>query len=226
MALKLDRLSPNAQITGQGGVASSWFSNLWQRTMSAIEGQINSLVSVLNGTTPFTGLNVNGDVITAFGYFATGTDASHLTGTLAVARLPAFSGGDVTSAAGSSVLVLAPSAKPFGFGFDKDLGVATPSAPFVEFASGIQWTLAAGLSNSVVLLTASGTAPTATTVFDLQVGGVSVGSITFASGSHTASLTMATDHTVTPATTVQIVAPASLNGMAGRLYGSIVGVRG
>jgi hypothetical protein len=36
---------------------------------------------------------------------------------------------------------------------------------------------------------------------------------------------MAAAHTVTPATTVQIVAPASLNGMAGRLYGSIVGAR-
>lgn len=37
-------------------------------------------------------------------YFATGTDASHLTGTIAVARMPAFSGGDCTTTAGSVVL--------------------------------------------------------------------------------------------------------------------------
>lgn len=117
-------------------------------------------------------------------------------------------------------------AGPFGFGFDKDVGVAAPSAPFMEFASQIQFTLTAGLGNSVVKLTAAGTAPTATTVFDLQIGGVSVGSITFATGARVATLAMASDHTVAPGTTVQIVAPASLNGMTGRLFGSIVGVRG
>ena len=40
------------------------------------------------------------------GYFATGTDAANLTGTVAVARLPALTGGDVTSSAGSSVLTI------------------------------------------------------------------------------------------------------------------------
>jgi hypothetical protein len=39
-------------------------------------------------------------------YFATGTDAANLTGTLAAAQLPAFSGGDVTSSAGSSSLTI------------------------------------------------------------------------------------------------------------------------
>lgn len=40
------------------------------------------------------------------GYFATGTDAANLTGTVAAGRLPAFAGGDVTSSAGSVVLTI------------------------------------------------------------------------------------------------------------------------
>lgn len=40
-----------------------------------------------------------------FGYFATGTDAANLTGTLNVARLPAL-GGDVSSSAGSNVITV------------------------------------------------------------------------------------------------------------------------
>ena len=42
--------------------------------------------------------------ISGLGYFAAGTDALNLTGTLAAAQLPAFTGGDVTSAAGSVAL--------------------------------------------------------------------------------------------------------------------------
>ena len=37
-------------------------------------------------------------------YFATGTDASHLTGTVPAARMPAFVGGDCTTTAGSVAL--------------------------------------------------------------------------------------------------------------------------
>lgn len=44
-----------------------------------------------------------GDV-SGLGFFATGTNAANLTGTVAAAQLPAFSGGDVTSSAGSAVL--------------------------------------------------------------------------------------------------------------------------
>lgn len=206
MALKLDRLTPDAPVADQRGVATSWFSNLWQRTMQAIEGQINSLVSVLNGTTPFTGLNVNGVTVTTLGNAAT-RDVGTTAGTVA---------------AGDDSRIVHP---PFGFGFDKDLAASTPSQPFLEFVTEIPYTLAAGLSTSIVKLSAAGTPPTATTVFDLQIGGVSVGSITFAAASFIATLSMAASHAVTAATTVQIVAPAALNGMTGRLYGSIVGVR-
>lgn len=44
--------------------------------------------------------------VSGLGYFATGTDAANLTGTVAAARLPAFTGGDVTSAVGSAVLTI------------------------------------------------------------------------------------------------------------------------
>lgn len=45
--------------------------------------------------------------VSGLGYFATGTDAANLTGTLATARLPALTGGDVTSSAGSGNLSIA-----------------------------------------------------------------------------------------------------------------------
>lgn len=45
--------------------------------------------------------------VSGLGYFATGTNAANLTGTLAVARLPALTGGDVTSSAGSGNLSIA-----------------------------------------------------------------------------------------------------------------------
>ena len=51
----------------------------------------------------------------SFGYFATGTDASNLTGTVAAARMPAFTGGDVTSSAGSVILNAKPGGKSLAF---------------------------------------------------------------------------------------------------------------
>lgn len=41
--------------------------------------------------------------ITGLGYFATGTDAANLTGTVAAARMPQFTGGDVTTGGAGSV---------------------------------------------------------------------------------------------------------------------------
>lgn len=46
--------------------------------------------------------------VSSLGYFATGTNAANLTGTVAAAQLPAMTGGDVTSPAGSTILTIGP----------------------------------------------------------------------------------------------------------------------
>jgi len=112
---------------------------------------------------------------------------------------------------------------PYGFGFDKDLGSGTLGADFCEFASGVAWTMPASLPDATVKNT--GTAPSAQTDFDLQVNGVSVGTIRFAASSNVATFIKASSTAVAADQTAKIVLPASLNGMTGRLFGSIVGYR-
>lgn len=207
MALKLDRLSPNAQVTQQGGAATSWFSNLWQRTMTAIEGQINALVGVLAGTVPFTVLNVNGATVATLGDAATrnvGTTAG-------------------TVAAGDDSRIVHP---PWGFGFEKDLSSVSPGVSVADFVSAIPWTLPAGLGSAAGRVSDDGTPPIAQTDFDIHAAGVSVGTMRFAASATSATFIKAADTAVAANAKVQLFPPASLNGMAGRLYGSVVGVRG
>jgi hypothetical protein len=111
----------------------------------------------------------------------------------------------------------------FGFGLDKDLSSGTLSAAFVEFVSGIAWSIPAGMGNCSIKNT--GTAPSAQTDFDLQVAGVSVGTIRFASSANVATFIKASNSAVASGVTTQIVLPSTLNGMTGRLFGSIVGTR-
>jgi pectate lyase len=51
-------------------------------------------------------LGIAASDVSGLGSFATGTNAANLTGTMAVAQLPARSGGDVTGSAGSGVLTI------------------------------------------------------------------------------------------------------------------------
>jgi hypothetical protein len=67
-------------------------------------GNLSANVTSVAGRTGAVTLS-NAD-ISGLGYFATGTDASNLTGTFAATRLPAFTGGDVTSTAGSASLAI------------------------------------------------------------------------------------------------------------------------
>lgn len=111
---------------------------------------------------------------------------------------------------------------PWGFGFD----VAVPSNPSVviaEFVTDIAWSMPAGLPDAAAKVT--GTAPSADTDFDIQVAGVSVGTMRCPSGLTTFVFIKAATSAVASSATVQLVAPASLNGMNGRIFGSIVGER-
>jgi hypothetical protein len=47
--------------------------------------------------------SLNAAAVSGLGYFATGTDAANLTGTVTAARLPQFTGGDVTTSGAGSV---------------------------------------------------------------------------------------------------------------------------
>lgn len=82
MPAKLDRLTPAGQITDQGGVASSWFINLWQRTMTAIEQRLADLQALLAGQTQFSLLNVNGATVSTLGN-AAARSVGTTTGTVA-----------------------------------------------------------------------------------------------------------------------------------------------
>jgi hypothetical protein len=129
---------------------------------------------------------------------------------------------DVTAALGYT-----PSGAPalWGFAFEKDLAVATTGVALADFSSAVAWTLPASLPLCTVRLSDDGTAPSAQTDFDLRVDGVSVGTIRFAAGVKIASFIKASDTAVAAGGKVQIFPPSNLNGMTGRLYGSIVGQR-
>lgn len=137
--------------------------------------------------------------------------------------------GSATASAGVSITSASAVTVPFGFAFQKDtsgMSVGNP-AVFFDTPGGISWVLPAGLTNCKVELRGSGAvAPTAQTDFDLQSPpGTSIGTIRFAISGTVASFIKASPTTIPAAQTVQIVAPANLNGMSGTLYGSIVGTK-
>lgn len=135
----------------------------------------------------------------------------------------ALTSSDVTTALGYTPADEA--AALWGFAFEKDLSVAVTGVALVDFSSAVAWTLPAGLPLASVRLSDDGTAPTAQTDFDLQVNGTSVGTVRFAASAASATLIMASAAAVPAYGKVQIFPPASLNGMGGRVYGSIVGER-
>lgn len=67
MAAKLDNLTPSGQIASKDGFATSWFANLWQRTMTAIEKQISDISAIVSGITVFTSINIDGTTYTGVG---------------------------------------------------------------------------------------------------------------------------------------------------------------
>ncbi len=111
----------------------------------------------------------------------------------------------------------------FGFGFDRDLSFGTLGASFIETTVDFDWTLPTNIPESSVKTTGSG--PASQTDFDLEINGVSVGTIRFAAAATVATFIKASPTSVPAGADTTIVLPASLHGMTGRLYGSIIGTQ-
>lgn len=90
--------------------------------------------------------------------------------------------------------------------------------------AGIIWTLPSvangGFAEGYVT-----TAPASDTVFGLNIGGSSVGSVKWAAGSHTPVLTKAADSVFALGDYLDLVTPANFNGMAGAFGLAIMGTR-
>jgi hypothetical protein len=118
--------------------------------------------------------------------------------------------------------------QPFGFAF----GPKTPviSKILGAFDTPIAWTIPAGLADSQGTIvdsdSATATAPTAQTDFDIQSPpGTSIGTMRFAIGSLTATFIKAASSSVPLGQITQIVAPANINGILGAIAGSVKGTR-
>lgn len=118
---------------------------------------------------------------------------------------------------------------PFGFAFNRDTSSANINRPICAFDTPIAWTMPTGLPDcqgSIVDGPISlAVAPSAQTDFDIQVAGVSVGTMRFAASSLTATFIKGSSTAVALGATTTIVAPADLNGIAGIICGSIKGTR-
>lgn len=131
--------------------------------------------------------------------------------------------GDSSPTSGVNVSGAIATGALWGFGFEKDLGLIVLTDPLVDFTSEPSWIIPKNMPLSSIKVT--GTGPTSTTDFDLQVNSVSVGTIRFTASSTTATFIKAADTTVPTNGIVQIWPPSSLNGISGRMYGSIAGPR-
>jgi hypothetical protein len=132
--------------------------------------------------------------------------------------------GDSSPSAGAN-LVGTTSGGLWGFAFERDLTAVVVGQSVADFISEVAWTLPTSLPLCAVKLSDDGVGPLIQTDFDLQVNGVSAGTVRFAISATTATLIKATSTAVPANQKVQIFPPASLNGMTGRLYGSFVGPR-
>lgn len=134
--------------------------------------------------------------------------------------------GDSAHTAGVDVTTLSTSVSAFGFAFEFPDPVANKI--IACFPAPVPWNLPAGLANSqgviVDSLAHTAAAPSAQTDFDIQSPpGTSIGKMRFAASSLTATFIMAADHAVPVGQSTEIVAPSSLNGLAGMVCGSLLG---
>lgn len=117
----------------------------------------------------------------------------------------------------------------FGFAFQMGVSNITVSKPFAFFdtPTSIGWTLPAGLADCVGTIGGdTPTAPSAQTDFSIESPvGTAIGTMRFAASSLTATFIKATPTPIAGSQTVQLVAPANLNGMTGTLFASIVGTK-
>lgn len=138
----------------------------------------------------------------------------------------------VGSATASSGVNATPTAavvvNPFGFAFSQ--GDPVISKPIAYFDSPLAWTMPINLTDSQGSLGNSTTqvavAPSAQTDFDIQSPpGSSVGTMRFAASAVVATFIKAASSSIPLGQAVAIIAPANLNGMKGKIYGSIIGTR-
>jgi hypothetical protein len=114
------------------------------------------------------------------------------------------------------------STTPFGVTFScADISTKTPSTILARFPAGVAWEIPANMPNSQGDVA---TAPTATTTFTLEMDGSPIATITWASGSTTA--TFANVATAIPeGDYLDLVSPSAFNGMAGAFGLTIMGTR-
>lgn len=117
------------------------------------------------------------------------------------------------------------SAASFGFAYDRPISSITPSVALRDVDAGVAWTISAAPLFGSHQARIDGAGPTVSTTFTIKVAGAAVGTFTFAIGAVSATFTIAADAPVGINETVTIVAPASLNGMSGTLYGTVLGKR-
>lgn len=136
----------------------------------------------------------------------------------------------IGSSANTAGINLTPSAstaaRDYGFAFQWPDPVV--SKPLAYFDSPIAWTLPSGLTNSQGTIgdspSAVANAPFAQTDFDIQSPpGVSIGKIRFAASSLVATFVKTSTSAIPLGQSVAIIAPFSLNGIAGMVYGSLIG---
>ncbi len=120
-------------------------------------------------------------------------------------------------------LVVSAGTQPFGFAYNRaNAATITPGSTLVRFDLGVAWSMPSGLANARGDVDV---APGANTDFDIQIGGVSIGTMRFAAGSTTATFIMGSTHSVASGVPTTVVAPSNLNGMSGLLNFSIIGTR-
>lgn len=137
--------------------------------------------------------------------------------------------GNANPSTGVSITSAAAATVPFGFAFQRDIANIVLSQPFAMFDTpgAISWTLPSGMTNCKGAIGGNApVAPSAQTDFDVQSpAGTSIGTMRFAAGSLTATFIKAANTVIAAGQVVQLVAPASLNSMAGTIYASIVGTK-
>jgi hypothetical protein len=131
--------------------------------------------------------------------------------------------GTSTGSAGANASTVS-SPNLWGFGWNIPVAAITPGVAFAYSYKGEAWTLPAGLPLAHCDIE-GGAGPSSTTVFDLEVNGVSHGSMTFATSATSATFTWTADVALSSADQARVVPPANLNGMTGLLVGALVGPR-
>lgn len=213
--------------TGLSGSAGSVFSKLTWNQNSVNDNVTGYQVWRATGASqPFSGATLISTTTAAASEY---TDAS------ATAQQPytyfIVAVNVIGSSGNTSGINLTPTAstapQPYGFAFGQ---TPVASKNLAYFDTPIGWVIPAGMTDAQGTIvdsdTATATAPSAQTDFDVQSPpGTSIGTMRFATSSLTATFIAASSTTIPLGQITQIVAPSNLNGIQGKITGSIKGTR-